>query len=68
MRNVGTFDRFIRALIGLVLVVVPLLSGWSTALAVISIVVGIVLLVTAAISFCPIYALFGLSSKRRSVQ
>jgi hypothetical protein len=70
MPNVGTIDRVVRALIGLVLVLLPFFSGWAiwseTLWTVISVIVGLVLIGTAAFSFCPIYAALGLSSKRRS--
>lgn len=67
MSNVGSLDRIVRVVLGLALLAVPIVIGltpWSG----ISAAVGVVLLATAAIGFCPIYALFGLSSKRRSAQ
>ena len=65
MSNVGNLDRIIRALLGLVLIVAPLVLSWSGIALAVSIAVGAILLATSAFSFCPIYALFGLSSKRR---
>lgn len=62
--NVGTPDRIIRIVIGLVLVALPFalgatLPGWlTTALP----IVGIVLFVTAFIAFCPIYRVIGIST------
>jgi hypothetical protein len=64
--NVGTADRIVRFLLGGVLVSLPFLSGlalfaspaWFWA----SIAVGVVLIGTAAVRFCPLYAIFGLSS------
>lgn len=63
MSNVGNLDRIIRAVVGLALVVVPFVLGWSLWTGIVAIV-GAVLVVTAAVSFCPIYAALGLSSKR----
>ncbi len=65
MSNVGNLDRIIRALLGVALIVAPLAIGWSGIAFAVSIAVGAVLVATSAFSFCPIYALFGLSSKRR---
>jgi len=65
MSNVGNLDRIVRAVLGIVLIIVPFVIGW-TAWGIASAVVGAILVGTAAISFCPIYALLGLSSKRRS--
>jgi hypothetical protein len=63
--NVGTLDRIVRAIVGLALIAAPILAGWPVVILIISVMVGVVHLTTAAISFCPIYALLGLSSKRR---
>lgn len=62
-RNVGNIDRGIRGLVGLALLGVffgmPLENvylHWG------SLVVGVVMLGTAAIGWCPPYALFGLNT------
>jgi hypothetical protein len=64
MSNVGTPDRIIRAIVGLSLIIVPVVAAWSTLALVTSAVIGVVLVVTAAIGFCPIYAAIGISSRR----
>lgn len=60
--NVGILDRVVRAVIGAVFVLLYLnhivIGVWGTVL----LIVGIVLLLTAMIRFCPIYQLFGLNS------
>ena len=69
MSNVGNPDRIVRALLGIALIAAPLLSGWGGGVALIApIAIGTVLLATAAFGFCPIYALFGLSSRRNSAR
>lgn len=69
MSNVGTPDRIARAIVGLALIVAPLLIGGVSGLVIgLSIAVGAVLVATAVFGFCPIYALFGLSSKRRATR
>lgn len=65
MSNLGNLDRIIRAILGLALIAAPFLAGWPTTGLVISAGIGVVLVATAAFSFCPIYAVLGLSSKRR---
>lgn len=68
--NVGTPDRIARIVIGAVLVLLPLVSGlalfanplWFWA----AIVVGAVLIVTAIVRFCPLYAILGLSTRKIS--
>jgi hypothetical protein len=59
-RNVGSADRVLRAGLGvlaLALVYFGPHSSWGF--------VGILLLVTAAIGFCPLYSIFGLSTRRK---
>jgi hypothetical protein len=64
--NVGTPDRIARLVLGAALVLLPLLSGlalfanpvWLWA----SIVVGAVLIITALLRFCPLYAILGVST------
>jgi len=67
--NLGSPDRVIRVLIGALLIALPLLNQpdiwtnmtWTYA----SIAVGIVLIATAIIRFCPLYRVFGLSTCQR---
>jgi hypothetical protein len=63
MSNVGTIDRIVRAIVGLGLLIVPFVASWPALVLAISVLVGLILIATAVISFCPIYALLGLSSK-----
>lgn len=64
--NVGTPDRIARLVIGAVFVLLPLLPGialfanplWFWA----SLIVGVVLIGTALVRFCPLYAILGLST------
>jgi hypothetical protein len=53
-KNVGLIDRVVRGLVGLGLIAWAVLGGpvWAW--------IGLVPLATAAISFCPAYALLGL--------
>ena len=54
--NVGTTDRIIRVLVGLIVIVLGLVfhSWWGA--------IGVVLLATAALGWCPLYLPFGLST------
>lgn len=66
--NVGTLDRLFRAVLGLGLLYLALLSGLpafeSGVLKYGAIVVGLVMLVVAATRVCPIYTLFGFKTCR----
>lgn len=60
--NVSAVDRVIRAVLGIGLLVVYFVapqSGWTLA----SLIVGLVFVATAAIGWCPIYALLHVSTR-----
>ncbi len=67
MVNVGTVDRLLRACVGVVLLALPFILatpddggmafgayGW------IILATGAIMIITAALRFCPLYMLFGL--------
>lgn len=58
-RNMGSADRALRAVLGPVLVVAGVLAGPAGTLAVVLYVLGAVMLGTAAVGYCPLYALLG---------
>lgn len=66
--NVGRIDRLLRIVIGVVLLVFPFVSGLaifeSTAATVIAVIVGIVMVATSAMRFCPLYRILGLNTCR----
>lgn len=66
MSNVGNIDRIVRVVLGLVLVALPFILGWTLWATVVSVGVGVVLLGTATISFCPIYWALRLSTRKPS--
>lgn len=61
-RNEGTADRVIRLVAAVVAVVAAFAVGAGSVLGVVLLVVGAVMLVTAATGFCPLYRVFGLST------
>ncbi|PPD14943.1 MAG: hypothetical protein CTY25_09130 [Methylobacterium sp.] len=66
LRNVGTFDRGLRVIVGLVLIAyaIPLgftQTGWNWVGW-----IGIVPLLTALVGNCPAYTLLGISTCRPS--
>jgi hypothetical protein len=62
-RNVGTLDRIVRTIVGLGLLYLGLLSGFSafegTLITSIVVAVGLVMMVVASIGFCPLYTILG---------
>ncbi|GHA20872.1 hypothetical protein GCM10008090_33520 [Arenicella chitinivorans] len=58
--NINSTDRIIRLILGLVLISLAFFgpqTPWGY--------LGIILVVTAFINFCPLYAVFGFSTKKK---
>ncbi|WP_439154283.1 YgaP family membrane protein [Yoonia sp.] len=64
--NVGTWDRLLRIILGVALIVAPLINfmglGSTSTLAYTLMGIGVILVVTGAFKFCPLYRLFGVST------
>lgn len=62
--NVGSADRLIRIILGLILIILPFVTSfglWANPLAQLGVpVIGAVLVVTALVRFCPLYRLLGM--------
>ena len=67
--NIGSADRAFRFILGLVLVALPFVTNMAMFAAgparIIAIVVGLILIVTAAIRVCPLYSIFGIRTCQR---
>lgn len=64
--NIGNTDRIVRAVLGLALILIGLLVPMSsTALQIIFLVLGVILVVTAAIRFCPLYVPFKFNTLKK---
>jgi hypothetical protein len=58
--NVGTVDRIVRAVVGLAALLGAAAIGSGSVAFVLLMVVGAILLVTAAVGFCPLYRVLGI--------
>ncbi len=58
--NVGSADRLIRIILGLILVVLPFVGNLGPIATFGVPIVGAVLIITALVRFCPAYRLFGI--------
>lgn len=68
-KNVGTADRMVRALIGIVALVLAFTTLGVTAgslWGIVAVVVGVIMLGTSAIGMCPLYIPFKLSTRSTS--
>ena len=60
--NESSVDRIIRLVVGIVALVAAFAVGLGSLGGIILAVVGVVMLVTAAVGFCPLYRLFGVNT------
>ncbi len=60
--NESSVDRIIRVVIGVVALIAAFAVGLSSIGGIVLAVVGAVMLVTAAVGFCPLYRVFGIST------
>ena len=65
--NMGTVDRIIRAVVGIALIAIWSLDLLQGMPAIIALVVGVVMLLTAMLRWCPPYALLGINTGARDV-
>jgi hypothetical protein len=63
--NMGTVDRIVRVVLAVVLAVLYFTGQVTGIAAVIIAILTIVLLATSALGFCPVYAPFGFSTKKK---
>ena len=65
--NESNLDRGLRAVAGLVLAIAAFAVGAGSTVGNILIVLAAILLVTAAVGFCPLYRLLGLRTNKEAV-
>jgi Protein of unknown function (DUF2892) len=70
-RNMGSIDRIVRTILGVVAIALALLAGATTVLGIVLWVFAAIMLVTAAVAVCPVYAALRINTlggrPRRSV-
>jgi len=63
--NENTIDRVIRAVVGVILLVVGVMVVKGT-IGIVLDVLGAILVVTGIVGFCPIYALFHIGTSKKA--
>ena len=61
-KNLGALDKIIRLVIAAIVAVLYFSGTISGTLAIVLLIVSGIFVLTSLINFCPLYALFGLSS------
>jgi hypothetical protein len=60
-KNVGSIDRIVRIVLGLVLLAIAFFAGFTTWTT-IGAIAGVVFIATAGMKFCPMYRIFGIQT------
>lgn len=63
-KNMGTTDRIVRFVLAVVLLIAAFTMPMSSVLSTILIILGVVLIGTSLVSFCPLYLPFKLSTRK----
>lgn len=63
--NIGTTDKSVRIILAAIILVLYFTNVISGTLATILLIVAAILLITAFFSFCPIWRLLGISTKKK---
>lgn len=63
-KNMGQADRIIRLILAAIFVILYFTGTVSGALGVILLVLAVIFVVTSVVSFCPLYTLFKLSTRK----
>ena len=61
-KNVGNGDRFLRIILGIIGVILALSGSFDGNLKWGLLIVGLVLIVTSSMQFCPLYAIFRINT------
>lgn len=61
-KNMGNSDRIVRVLIAAVILILYFSNTISGTLSIVLLVIAGIFVLTSFVSFCPIYALFGLNT------
>jgi hypothetical protein len=61
-KNMGTADRIVRTIIAAVVAILYFTNVITGTLGIVLLILAVVFLATSLISFCPLYAPFGIST------
>lgn len=63
--NIGSTDKIIRILLAIVIAVLYFTKVISGTTGIILLALGVILLLTALINFCPIWAMLGINTEKK---
>jgi len=66
-KNMGSYDKLIRLFVAIVLIILYYNGVLKDTLGIIALVLALVFTITSLISFCPLYAIFGIKTCKKDV-
>ena len=66
--NMHLIDRIARIVISIAITMLYISGYFTGTLAIITLIVAVIFTITGLIGFCPLYALFGLTMKKKEKQ
>ena len=63
-KNMGSTDKVVRIVIAAVIAVLYFTNFISGTLAIVLLAIAVIFVITSFIGFCPLYQLFGISTKK----
>ena len=64
-KNMGTLDKSIRIIVAVIIAALYFTKVISGTLAIILLIFAVVFIVTSFISFCPLYPIIGLNTRKK---
>lgn len=61
-KNIGNGDRFLRIILGIIGVILALSGSFDGNLKWGLLIIGLLLIITSSIQFCPLYTLLGINT------
>ncbi len=65
-KNMGTTDRVLRIIVALAVIILYFTDQISGIVAIVLLIVSAIFILTSFISFCPLYAPLGLSTRKKN--
>ncbi|NPA26337.1 MAG: DUF2892 domain-containing protein [Chloroflexi bacterium] len=62
--NEATWDRVLRVILGIVLLALKFTGAVTGTVGLLALIFGLIFLITGLIGFCPLYSIFGFSTKK----
>lgn len=66
--NMHLIDRIARIVISIAIAILYISGYFTGTLAIITLIAAVIFIITGLIGFCPLYTLFGLTTKKKEKQ